>query len=586
MEFDKKTIAAFILIGAILIFIQTDFYQEHLVPKNPNNQERQDIPPLTPDQPSSQTALAQTHEPELTTGDTSAPLLGFRGEGETVTVQSDLYRAEFSTQGATLRSWTLNGYFLTDGAPVQLVGEDGFGNLATLLPTRGDTIDTSPLVFKVNKKQIVLSERHPSDSLEFVFDFQAGQQLKKTMVFTYGRHDFVLKLHLGKLSGVIDGYSYGLTWRSGLRSTEPDFDQDMSKSFAYAYQGDAEEYDAGKEFDPKEWDHPTDWVAIRTKYFAVSVIPKTSKAQGVEFYADKENVGKKVPWKKYAFELEMPLGSHPGNSDEFTVFLGPLSYHLLKSYNAKLEDMMDLGGSIFRPFGKFILWCFVGLHKVIPNYGFVIIVFSILIKLVLYPLTKKSYQSMKEMQSVQPLMQEINEKYKNDPQKKQQEIMSLYKEHGINPLGGCLPMILQLPLLYALFQVFQSTIQLRQADFIWWISDLSRPDTIAHLPFTIPIYGDSVNILPLFMGVTMFIQQKMSMKDPKQKALVYIMPVFFTLLFNSFPSGLNLYYALFNVLSIAQEKLIPYHPKKPEELKQAKAPKKRVKHDYRGRYYK
>jgi len=143
-----------------------------------------------------------------------------------------------------------------------------------------------------------------------------------------------------------------------------------------------------------------------------------------------------------------------------------------------------------------------------------------------------------------------------------------------------------MPLLIALFNVFQSTIELRGAHFIWWITDLSRPDTIATLSFSIPMYGNTVNILPIFMGVTMFIQQKMTMKDPKQKAMVYFMPIFLTLLFNSFPSGLNLYYALFNLLSIIQEKFIPYKIKTLEELKQAqatKSKKRRVKFDYRRR---
>ncbi len=206
----------------------------------------------------------------------------------------------------------------------------------------------------------------------------------------------------------------------------------------------------------------------------------------------------------------------------------------------------------------------------------------------LFPLTKKSYKSMKEMQALQPIMQELNEKYKDNPQKKQQEVMSLYKEYGVNPLGGCIPMILQMPLLIALFNVFRSTIELRGAAFIWWITDLARPDTVAVLPFSIPLYGNTLNILPLFMGITMFIQQKMTMKDPKQKAMVYLMPIFLTLLFNSFPSGLNLYYALFNLFSIAQEKLIPYKIRTPEEMKaqkatQKKTKKKRRKYDYRGR---
>jgi len=154
-------------------------------------------------------------------------------------------------------------------------------------------------------------------------------------------------------------------------------------------------------------------------------------------------------------------------------------------------------------------------------------------------------------------MTEIREKHKEDPQKMNQQIMRLYKEYGVNPAGGCLPMLLQLPILYALWAVFGSTIELRQAHFIWWIQDLASPDVIATLPAKIPIFGiDKISGLALAMGVTMFIQQKMTVKDPKQKMMVWMMPVMMTLLFTNFPSGLNLYYFVFNLLSIVQQSYI------------------------------
>ena len=160
------------------------------------------------------------------------------------------------------------------------------------------------------------------------------------------------------------------------------------------------------------------------------------------------------------------------------------------------------------------------------------------------------------MSKVQPLLTELREKYKSDPQRLNKETMKLYKDHGINPLGGCLPMLLQLPLLAALFIVFRSTIQLRGASFIpGWINDLSRPDTLFTLPFSLPLYGDQFNLLPILMAGSMIFQSKMTMQDPKQKAMVYIMPIFMLLLFNQFPSGLNLYYTLFNVLTIIQQKI-------------------------------
>ena len=164
---------------------------------------------------------------------------------------------------------------------------------------------------------------------------------------------------------------------------------------------------------------------------------------------------------------------------------------------------------------------------------------------------------MKKMQSLQPLMTELREKYKDDQQKQNTEMMRLYKDYGINPAGGCLPMVLQMPILFALFSIFRSTIELRQQPFVWWIHDLANPDVLFHLPFSLPVFGTSfISGLALLMAITMFIQQKQTVQDPRQKAMVYVMPVMFWIMFNSFPSGLNLYYFLFNLLSIIQQYLM------------------------------
>ena len=150
---------------------------------------------------------------------------------------------------------------------------------------------------------------------------------------------------------------------------------------------------------------------------------------------------------------------------------------------------------------------------------------------------------MKAMTSIQPEVQKLRDKYKNDPQRVSQETLKLYKTHGVNPLGGCLPMLLQMPLLFALFIVFRSTIEFRGAPFFWWITDLSQPDVLFNLPFNIPIYGAHVGFLPIVLGISMFMSQRLSMAsmDPKQKPMMYFMTAFFFLLFNQFPSGLNLY---------------------------------------------
>jgi YidC/Oxa1 family membrane protein insertase len=204
------------------------------------------------------------------------------------------------------------------------------------------------------------------------------------------------------------------------------------------------------------------------------------------------------------------------------------------------------------------LWLLKFFHQWFSNYGVVIILFSVIVKIVVFPLTKKSHQSSKEMQALQPEIARLKEKHKNNPQKLNQATMNLYKEHGVNPLGGCLPLLIQMPLLVSLFQVFRSTIELRGAYFFGWITDLSAPDVIFRLPLSIPLYGDGFAVLPIIMGITMFIQQKMmpTQASGQQKLMSYFMTGFFVLLFNGFPSGLNLYYTLFNVLTILQQKYL------------------------------
>lgn len=599
MDFDKRTIFAILLIGLILILVQSDFYQKNFMPRPPakiveEEHQPEAVGPVEPEPPVTnepETVTAAPREEAVTTpavvpAELSA--LGVEGgRGEDVTVETELYRAVFSTRGASLKSLKLKKYFTPNDEYVELVGQDTLGNLAVRLPVAGgDTLETGALLFNVDRSELKLGERTSQGTLAFSMTTNTGATLRKVFTFDNTAYTIQMRIELVGFQDFIHGFAYYLSWRSGMPSTEPDFKLDMQSTKGYAYQGDLEHFDIKDKRESKTFDGPTDWVALRTKYFTTAVMPGSAKGQAVRFVGTPIDVGAETPFKRLGYDLKMPFTNKPKRVDTFTLFMGPLDYRLVSSFNNDLEDMMDLGYAIFRPVGKVILWSFQLFHRFIPNYGLVIILFSILVKLVLFPLTRKSYQSMKEMQLLQPKMQEMNEKYKENPQKKQQEVMKMYQEYGINPLGGCIPMALQMPLLIALFSIFRSTIELRGASFIWWITDLSRPDTVAMLPFTVPFYGNTVNILPLFMGVTMFIQQKMTMQDPKQKAMVYMMPVFLTFLFNSFPSGLNLYYALFNLFSILQEKFLPYKIRTLEEMKASKASKKkrtRVKHDYRRR---
>jgi YidC/Oxa1 family membrane protein insertase len=261
------------------------------------------------------------------------------------------------------------------------------------------------------------------------------------------------------------------------------------------------------------------------------------------------------------------------------LYIGPVDYDRLKAISHNLTALVDFGSFfglkfVVRPIAEYLLLpLFKFLNNFIPNYGFVIIIFSLIIKIVVYPLTRKSFQSMKKMQLLQPKLTEIKEKYKDDQQKMNKEQMKLYQTYGVNPAGGCLPILLQMPIFIALWGLLQAAIELRQQPFILWIKDLSVPDVIYDLGFKLPLFGiQEISGLALLMGITTFFQQKMSIKDPKQQALVYMMPIMLTILFMTFPSGLNLYYFMFNVFSIAQQyyinhkqsgvELVPVDPSK------------------------
>jgi len=599
MEFDKKTMMAIALIGVVFIFAQTEFYKKRFMPTTYQKERKQslgvsdsvksvkskeEVETDTPSVPEVK-AVVEPREAELVSMSDDSLIVS--GSGVDIKVESDLYIAIFSTRGGALKSFRLKNYPDPNGGLVELVGAGDKGNLGLKFPTENDTMDTEQFLFKANKERIVVSRDDPNQVLQFTLDLGGGAQVVKAFNFQYSKYDIELTVQLSNMKSTIDGFSYALSWETGIPSSEIDFKDDMLSAKGYFYQGEVENFDTGAELSRENFEGITDWVAIRSKYFTAAVMPVGVKGKRVDFRGDAIDVGLDAPLKVYSYDIHMPFDKKAERIDKFVLFLGPLDYEMISGFNVKLEDMMDLGYSIFRPIGKLVTWSFRHIHRVVPNYGIVLIIFSILVKLVLFPLTRKSYKSMKEMQLLQPIIQELNDKHKDSPQKKQEETMKLYKEYGINPLGGCIPLVLQMPLFIALFSVFRFTIELRGAYFAGWITDLSRPDTVFLLPFSLPFYGNAVNILPLLMGLTTFVQQKITMKDPKQKAMVYFMPIMLVFLFNNWPSGLNLYYTLFNLLSIVQEKFIPYKIRTPEEMKKRKTTqvkKQRVKHDYKGRF--
>ena len=350
-----------------------------------------------------------------------------------------------------------------------------------------------------------------------------------------------------------------LLWYGGLRPSEEKEDEDIAYGSGIISQAgeteDIQAKDSEKNIAREVFKGQTDWVAIRTKYFMSAIIAK-DPGKYATLSEHNESFGNRKHTPLYSASIGYPLNVSTISS---SIYLGPLDVDYLSQTDVSLDASMNWGFAPIRPISKGVLWVLKFMHnKLNLNYGLVLLLFAVLVRLITGPLTKKSYESSQNMQKIQPEIKKIQAKYKGDPQRLNKETMALYKIHKVNPLGGCLPIMLQMPLLWALFMVFRTTIEFRGAPFMLWISDLSKPDVVLTLPFSIPIYGDGVAILPLVMGATLLLTMRMSSAtmDKSQKPVMYFMNGFFILLFNTFPSGLNLYYTAYNMLSFFQQRSI------------------------------
>ncbi|MEA1981847.1 MAG: YidC/Oxa1 family insertase periplasmic-domain containing protein, partial [candidate division Zixibacteria bacterium] len=346
---------------------------------------------------------------------------------------------------------------------------------------------------------------------------------------------------------------YNLRWNTPIGITEPQVEMDYQATEAVAMMsGERETLD---DFNDnklnQELTGSTEWVGVRSKYFAAVIIPRNRPADGVFAQGLKKEIlipdGSSVESRSITAGLEMPFANVSNVSDSFTVFVGPLDYNIMSDYNVGLDDILGIGtmpfvGWILKPFAIGLMWLLPIMYGYIPNYGLVIILVALLVKIVTLPLSMKSFKSMQAMKVLQPKLEELKKKHKKNPQELNKATMALYKENGVSPMSGCLPMLPQMPILFAMFSVFRQTILLRDAPFIWFIDDLSR----GAQGFTDPYI-----ILVVIMVIAQFLSQKVTMPSNQQnKALTYMMPLMIAFFFYSFSSGLILYYICFSLFSM------------------------------------
>lgn len=496
-----------------------------------------------------------------------------QGSEQFVTVVTDLYTATFSTRGATPVSFLLHEYKKFDQqTPVQMVEEQEEGALGLVFTTPSNhVVDTRSLYFETALAGDTLVVGEDPLELTFVADLGAGQ-IRQTYTFVAEEYDIGFEVEQQNAASFMTSEGYELVWDGGIPFTEDDPVAEAQASGAFARSGgEIESITLTSDgYEEQRLAGDVDWVAVKSKYFTSVLLPQ-GETQGAELVGERLGAADAPDvWEDYLVSVLMPQPA--ATADAFRLYVGPMEFYRISDYGAGLYDMVDYGWDFFefmtRPLAKFVfIPVFTFLSSFIPNYGVVIIIFSILIKLVLYPLTKSSYMSMARMRELQPKMEAIKEKYADNPQKQQEAMMKMYRETGINPLGGCLPMLLQYPILIALWMFLPSAIEIRQQGFLW-ANDLSAPDPILHLPFNIPLYGDFVAGFTLLMGISMVLQMKLQMNastNAQAKVLTYVFPVMIFAIFNRLAAGLSLYYLVFNIVSAVQQKYINTHIEKNQE---------------------
>ncbi|MBI2882925.1 MAG: membrane protein insertase YidC [Candidatus Methylomirabilis oxyfera] len=461
-------------------------------------------------------------------------------------VETDVVRAVLTSRGGALKSWRLKSYRAADGQGVDLVALQQGELLGPLLVSSGNPEEPAPLDFDIDKAQ--LSLRSPSETGSITLSSRGSGPLQLSKRITFRGNSYRVEVELSwkntgkKPMTITPEVAWGPGFYSGVGGGRA-----LAVSSTSWVDGRRVTDDLGSLKGAVTHSGQVSWTALQNLYFAAALLPEGKGSVATV---------RKGPEEQPVISLVTPTQNlEPGGelTQRVAFYGGPKDLDHLNAVGSDLSKIVDLGW--FDALARPALHLLRFLNRVSGNYGVAIILVSVLQKIVLHPLTAKSLRSMQAMKALQPKIAAISERHKNNPQKKQQEVMGLYKKHGVNPLGGCLPMLVQLPIFVALYNALSSSVEMWRAPFLW-IKDLSQPDAL----FAFDVWGLKdypFNLLALLMGVSMFFQQKMSppsSSDPQQaKMMLWMMPVLFTVMFWSFPSGLVLYWLVNNVLQMGQQ---------------------------------
>ena len=557
-KLDINSLIGFILIGGILIWM---LYMNQTAPEAIEEEAGTEEVVVTPEETPASPDQAIAEVPDSVAVAQAQSRLGAFGysatlpsaKENTTTIENDVLELKVENKGGYISEARLKNFKTFDSIPVYLI-KDGNATFNINFSTAdGRVLDTQNLFFEPtvtkNGENTVLSMKlkvSENEFLEYRYVLKPGDYMMDFSIRSQGLNDDFNTANAVTLDWKLKGYRHAKSIQYENRYTE----------LVYEYAGGDDDYVT----DGEDEEEDITYVAYKQHFFTSILLTDTPFESGrfkSENLVEDEEVDTLFT-KAFAstFPLELKGGELNYNMNWY---YGPSDYQILNNYDRNLDEIMPLGWGIFGWINKYIFIPFFAfLSSFLPSYGIAIIVMTIVVRIVLSPVTYKSYLSQAKMKVLRPEINELNEKYKDNPMKKQQETMKLYSKAGASPMSGCLPALMQIPVFYALFQFFPSAFQLRQKGFLW-ADDLSSYDTIAQLPFTIPFYGDHISLFPILASIAIFIYMMMTTGQnmqspqpgmPNMKFIMYLSPLLMLFFFNNYASGLSLYYFTSNLITI------------------------------------
>jgi YidC/Oxa1 family membrane protein insertase len=498
------------------------------------------------------------------------------GTRKFVTVENELAKFRFSNQGGRLFYVQLKKYRTFDSLPLILMnGDSTVFNM--LFYAKNRQINTSKLYFTAviadsrfaNKDSIVIK---PTDSLKIAMRLYADSSLSSDkskyieLLYTIYGNDYMMKMQMSFVGlqeiAAENPNGIGLDWKMNLRQQEKSMKAEKNASTIYfKYFDDEVDYIAESKSEQKDLATKVSWIGFKQQFFT-SVLIADKGFTSAKITTQKEDTVKRYI-KICSADIIVPIDPNSKQGFPMRFYFGPNHYKTLRKYGLDLERQIPLGWSspyVFGWINRFaVIPVFNWLESTGMNYGIIILILTILLKIVLFPIAYKTYMSSAKMRVLKPEIEEINKKIpKEKAMERQQATMALYKKAGVNPLAGCVPMLLQLPIVYAFFRFFPASIELRQQHFLW-ATDLSSYDSIYNFGFNVPLYGDHISLFTILMTISTIIYTKVNnqlmgsqQQMPGMKFMMYAMPIMFLGIFNDFASGLSYYYFLANMFTFLQ----------------------------------